>query len=38
MLALAQRYRLKSPGVLGSYVRGEARDANDIDILVEFSG
>lgn len=37
MPALAQRYRIKSLGVFGSYVRGEARDTSDIDLLVEFS-
>jgi predicted nucleotidyltransferase len=34
MPALAQRYGIKSIGVFGSYVRGEA---SDIDLLVEFS-
>jgi hypothetical protein len=37
MPALAERYRIKSLGVFGSYVRGEARDTSDIDLLVEFS-
>lgn len=37
MPALAQRYSIKSLGVFGSYVRGEARDTSDIDLLVEFS-
>jgi uncharacterized protein len=37
MPALAERYRIKSLGIFGSYVRGEARDTSDIDLLVEFS-
>jgi predicted nucleotidyltransferase len=37
MPALAERYGIKSLGVFGSYVRGEARDTSDIDLLVEFS-
>jgi predicted nucleotidyltransferase len=37
MPALAERYGIKSLGVFGSYVRGEAKDTSDIDLLVEFS-
>ncbi len=33
---LADRYGVKSLGVFGSYVRGEADDRSDLDILVEF--
>ena len=31
-----ERYGVKSLGVFGSYVRGEARRSSDLDILVEF--
>jgi predicted nucleotidyltransferase len=33
---LAKRYSVKSLGIFGSYVRGEARSTSDLDILVEF--
>ncbi|MGB3944028.1 MAG: nucleotidyltransferase family protein, partial [Methanothrix sp.] len=33
--ALAERYKVKSLGVFGSRVRGEARKDSDVDILVE---
>jgi len=33
---LAERYGVKRLGVFGSYVRGEADDRSDLDILVEF--
>lgn len=33
---LAERYKVKSLGVFGSQVRGEARRDSDVDILVEF--
>ena len=33
---LRDRYGVKSLGVFGSYVRGEARPRSDLDILVEF--
>lgn len=35
--ALAERYKVKSLGVFGSRVRGEARKDSDVDILVEFA-
>ncbi len=31
-----QRYGVKSIGIFGSFVRGEARKTSDVDILVEF--
>jgi predicted nucleotidyltransferase len=34
---LAERYKVKSLGVFGSQVRGEARENSDVDILVEFA-
>jgi hypothetical protein len=34
---IAERYKVKSIGIFGSYVRGEERKDGDIDILVEFS-
>ncbi len=34
---LAARHKLKSLGIFGSYVRGEARSTSDVDLLVEFS-
>jgi predicted nucleotidyltransferase len=36
MPELAKRYSVKSLGIFGSYVRGEARSTSDLDILVEF--
>jgi uncharacterized protein len=33
---LAQRYRVKSLGIFGSYVRGEQTQQSDVDLLVEF--
>lgn len=36
MPELAQRYKVKSLGVFGSYVRGEQRKRSDLDVLVEF--
>ncbi len=33
---LEQQYNVASIGVFGSRIRGEATDASDIDILVEF--
>jgi predicted nucleotidyltransferase len=35
---LAERYGVKRLGVFGSYVRGEADDRSDLDVLVEFEG
>jgi len=31
-----KRYKAELKGIFGSYTRGEAREDNDIDILVEF--
>lgn len=36
MPALAEKFRFKSFGVFGSYVRGEQTAASDLDVLVEF--
>jgi predicted nucleotidyltransferase len=36
MPELAKRYRVKSLGVFGSYVRHEQTRRSDLDILVEF--
>lgn len=33
---LRERYRVKEIGLFGSYVRGEAGEGSDVDILVEF--
>ena len=33
---LEERFKVKSIGIFGSYVRGEATPESDIDILVEF--
>jgi uncharacterized protein len=33
---LEKRYRVKSLGVFGSYVRGEQHSKSDLDLLVEF--
>lgn len=35
--ALIERYDVRSLGIFGSYVRGEARPDSDLDVLVEFS-
>jgi len=37
MPELAKHYKIKSLGIFGSYVRGEAEGTSDIDLLVEFS-
>ena len=34
--SLAERYRVKSLGVFGSYVRHEERPESDLDLLVSF--
>ena len=34
---LKDRFKVKSIGIFGSYLRGEQNDKSDIDILVEFS-
>lgn len=36
MPVLAERYKIQSLGIFGSYVRGEAEDTSDIGFLVEF--
>jgi len=33
---IKERYGVRRIGVFGSYVRGEQKEASDIDILVEF--
>lgn len=33
---LRERYRVRSLGVFGSYVRGEQRPDSDLDVLVDF--
>ncbi len=35
MPELSRRYRMRSLGVFGSYVRGESRGDSDIDLLVD---
>jgi predicted nucleotidyltransferase len=37
MPELAERHKIKSLGIFGSYVRGEAKKTSDVDLLVEFS-
>jgi predicted nucleotidyltransferase len=34
---LEEKYRVKTLGVFGSYVRGEQKKGSDLDILVEFA-
>ena len=34
---LIQKYKIKSLGIFGSYVRGEQTKKSDLDVLVEFS-
>ena len=36
MPEIKERYKVKSLGVFGSYVRGEASQSSDLDVLVEF--
>jgi predicted nucleotidyltransferase len=36
MPEITARYKVLSLGVFGSYVRGDARESSDLDILVEF--
>lgn len=36
MPELRERYKVKTLGVFGSYVRGEQRRRSDLDLLVEF--
>ena len=33
---LRQKYGVKEIGIFGSFIRGEAKEGSDIDILVEF--
>ncbi len=33
---LKERYGVRKIGIFGSYIRGEAREGSDLDILVEF--
>jgi len=33
---LQENFKVKNMGIFGSYVRGEQREASDVDILVEF--
>lgn len=35
---LRDRFKVKSIGIFGSYLRGEQHEKSDIDVLVEFSG
>lgn len=34
---LTRKFKVKRLGLFGSYIRGQARQSSDIDILVEFS-
>ena len=34
---LTERHKIKSLGIFGSFVRGEAKSTSDVDLLVEFS-
>ena len=36
MPEIKERYKIKSLGIFGSYVRKEAKKSSDLDILVEF--
>jgi hypothetical protein len=36
MPELVRHYKIKSLGIFGSYVRGEAEGTSDVDLLVEF--
>ena len=36
MPEVTERYKVKSLGIFGSYVRKEAKKSSDLDILVEF--
>ena len=33
---LSKRFKVKTIGVFGSYVRGEQKEGSDLDVLVEF--
>lgn len=34
--SLKMRFKVKSIGIFGSYVRGEEKEGSDLDVLVEF--
>jgi len=34
---IIEKYKVKTIGVFGSYIRGEAKEKSDLDVLVEFS-
>lgn len=34
--SLKERFKVKSIGIFGSYVKGEEKEESDLDILVEF--
>ena len=36
MPEITERYKVKSLGIFGSYVRRDAKKSSDLDILVEF--
>lgn len=36
MPTLREKYRVKTLGIFGSYIRGEQKKKSDVDILVEF--
>lgn len=36
MPEITNRYKVKSLGIFGSYVRGDVKKSSDLDILVEF--
>ncbi|MEO1670102.1 MAG: nucleotidyltransferase domain-containing protein, partial [Cyanobacteria bacterium J06631_2] len=33
---MKQQYQIKQLGIFGSYIRGEATENRDLDILIEF--
>ena len=37
MPEITNRYKVKSLGIFGSYVRGDVKRSSDLDILVEFN-
>ena len=36
LIQIKQQYRITKLGIFGSYIRGEATENSDLDILVEF--
>jgi len=34
--SLKEKFKLKSIGIFGSYIKGEEKEGSDLDILVEF--